>query len=76
MSFMVDTKGIEKAPGTSIKCVLKLSPFNRNLRYHFVHSCVPGCAQEHEYVSVHPEKYTHVERYSLLVRPWLFPSCG
>ena len=60
MGLMVDTKSIDKAPGISIKCVLRLPPINCNLRYHFVHSRVPGRAQEHEYVSVHPEKYTHV----------------
>lgn len=73
---MVGTKGIDKAPGTSVTCVLQLSPINRNLRYHFVHSCVPVCAQDHEYVSVRLEKYILVERYSLLVTLWLSPCCG
>lgn len=26
MSLMMDTKGIDKSPGTSVECVLKLPP--------------------------------------------------
>lgn len=76
MSFMMDTKGIDKSPGTSIECVLKLPPIKyfifRNIILEiisFTLLCLPVFAHEimkYEYVFVNPEKYTGVELYSLI----------